>query len=270
MHALACPELSYCLFEPQLLESHVSGGLYAFLGTDEHNTSFFFSFFVAAVCPRNPVSLSIDSRIFKCSQTTLFINAHNTVEFAFLFIIHLTLSYFLDEGTFLWTTRHVQKTRFQKTVQRAVRSVCQQNTVGRARGIVPMFYYSRKDCNNNNMDSVNDFHIHTEVSSVESGKHLHSARQVSSREGRGAAWDCVWNIALPLLFYGWLKELDGFPHRAAPSMWGNIDQSLLGCFKMKDRMRTSGPQTVERLVACVSVGAETAAANGKEPVCYAR
>lgn len=74
------------------------------------------------------------------------------------------------------TTQHVQKKHF-RTVQCAAKPFCiQQNTVSRARKMVPMLYCSRKTCNNNNMDFVNDFHIHTEISSVERGNHLHFAR----------------------------------------------------------------------------------------------
>lgn len=113
------------------------------------------------------------SRIFvigsKRSQTTLFIDARNKVLIPFYYSCYFVIYVRWD------CISHPDHPAcsieaLQKTVQWAARPFCiQQNTVSRARRMVPMLYHSRKNCNNNNMDFVNDFHIHTEVSSVEGG-----------------------------------------------------------------------------------------------------
>ena len=98
----------------------------------------------------------------------------------------------------------------EETVQRAAR---QQNTVSGARRMVPMLHRGRKNCNNNNMDFVNDFHIHTEVSSVERGNHLHFARYVCSQGGRetDSVGLCLEYSLPPRCFMDGWKELMGFP-----------------------------------------------------------
>lgn len=110
---------------------------------------------------------------------------------------------------------------FQMTVQWAARPFCiQQHTVSRARRTVPMLHHSRKNCNNNNMDFVNDFHIHTEVSSVERGNHLHFARRVySQRERSGRYGDMFGIFPSPCCFMDGWKDLTGFPTKL-PSCCG--------------------------------------------------
>lgn len=63
------------------------------------------------------------------------------------------------------------------------------------------------------MDFVNDFHIHTEVSSVERGNHLHFARRVSSQGGkRSGQHGVVFGIfPSPCCFMDGWKSLMGFP-----------------------------------------------------------
>ena len=97
-----------------------------------------------------------------------------------------------------------------------------------------MLYHCRANCNNNNVGSVNDFHIHTEVSSAERGNHLHSARQVCSQGEQEQPLP-------PLLFYGWMERLDGFPYSAAQLLWGILINHHEGLQKLrKDEMRVHG------------------------------
>lgn len=80
--------------------------------------------------------------------------------------------------------------------------------------MVPMPYHSRKDCNNNNMDFVNDFHIHTEVSSAERGNHLQFAKEVCSqgKEMDGVQRGVRFQIfPSPCWFVDTWKSLMGFP-----------------------------------------------------------
>lgn len=90
---------------------------------------------------------------------------------------------------------------FQKTVQRAAKPFrIQQNT-------------EPEECSHAVSQQkelyqyvVNDFHIHTEVSSVEWGNHLHFARQVFYRAVRTAwACACAWYIPIVPLNCSWTK-----------------------------------------------------------------
>lgn len=80
---------------------------------------------------------------------------------------------------------------FQKTVHWAAKPSTSSRTLSQKN--VPMLCPSRKNCTN--IDFVNDFHIHTEVSSVERGNHLHFARHVFY-QGVKTAWACAWYIPI--------------------------------------------------------------------------
>ena len=164
------------------------------------------------------------SRIFvvgsKCSQTTQLIDAHNKVLIPFYYSCYLLVIY-CRWDYFALDHPACSIEAFQETVQCAARLFCiQQNTVSRARRMVPMMYHSRKNCNNNNMDFLNDFHIHTEVSSVEWGKHLHSAREVYSQGERNGRHGVMFGIfPSPCCFMDGWKDLMGFPTEL-PSCFG--------------------------------------------------
>lgn len=76
-----------------------------------------------------------------------------------------------------------------------------------------------KEFNNNKMTFVNDFHIRTEVSSVQTGNHLHAARHGSSREESGWQYRVMFGIFPPPAAL-W-KDSMGFPTEL-PSCFGEI------------------------------------------------
>lgn len=125
-----------------------------------------------------------------------------------------------------------------------------QNPDSRARRLIPMLHHSTKNCNNNKMKLVNDFHIHTEVSSVETGNHLHFARPCSSLEERGWHYRVMFGIFPPSAVLWMDGRTRWVSPPSCPVFLGNIDHSSWRMLEMKERM------VIFRLYACLWVWVE--------------
>lgn len=140
--------------------------------------------------------------------------------------------------------------RFNRSLSEDSAVFSQQNPDSRARRLIPMLHHSTKNCNNNKMKLVNDFHIHTEVSSVETGNHLHFARPCSSLEERGWHYRVMFGIFPPPAVLWMDGRTRWVSPPSCPVVLGNIDHSSWRMLEMKERM------VIFRLYACLWVWVE--------------